>query len=156
NASATANASGTQPAIVRPGFGVDSPYPGRSIPTSRKPASSACCPRYAGSNRLPGPPWHQSTGVPSGSPKVANPTDRPSKSSTTDPTASDTHHLPISRGIDFETLDPLAISRQSRQSVRVTVSPLSESVRVFTSEELAAMGLRPAVVDLCVAAHEMN
>jgi GNAT superfamily N-acetyltransferase len=40
--------------------------------------------------------------------------------------------------------------------VRVTVSPLSESVRVFTSEELAAAGLRRAVVDLCVAAHEMD
>jgi aminoglycoside 2'-N-acetyltransferase I len=42
------------------------------------------------------------------------------------------------------------------QSVRVTMSPLSESVRVFTSEELAAAGLRQAVVDLCVAAHEMD
>jgi hypothetical protein len=28
------------------------------------------------------------------------------------------------------------------------------SVRVFTSEELAAAGLRQAVIDVCLAAHE--
>src|SRR4029077_18517304 len=30
------------------------------------------------------------------------------------------------------------------------------SVRVFTSEELAAAGLRQAVIDVCLAAHENN
>ncbi len=33
---------------------------------------------------------------------------------------------------------------------------MAASVRVFTSEELAAAGLRQAVVDVCVAAHEDN
>ena len=37
----TVNASGIQPAIVRSGCGVDRPYPGRSIPMRRNPASAA-------------------------------------------------------------------------------------------------------------------
>jgi GNAT superfamily N-acetyltransferase len=39
--------------------------------------------------------------------------------------------------------------------VRVAAAGI-ESVRVLTSDELAAAGLRQPVVDLCVAAHEMD
>ncbi len=40
--------------------------------------------------------------------------------------------------------------------MRVATPFHKESVRVFTSEELAAAGLRQAVVDVCVAAHDMD
>src|SRR5262245_13328382 len=64
SASATASPSPVQSAMLRPGLGVDRPYPGRSMPTTRKPASAAAGANADGSTRLPGPPWHQITGVP--------------------------------------------------------------------------------------------
>src|SRR5437868_3163177 len=50
------------------------------MPTIRSPDSTASDARYAGSNRLPGPPWHHNTAVARAVPKSANPTVRPSDS----------------------------------------------------------------------------
>ena len=77
----TVKASGTHPAIVRSGCGVDRPYPGRSIPMRRNPASVAASRDLQGFEPAPGPavaPQHRRAvrGT-----VLRNPTVRPSGSS---------------------------------------------------------------------------
>jgi aminoglycoside 2'-N-acetyltransferase I len=53
-------------------------------------------------------------------------------------------------------LSPAILDVTRTSSARRWDTARIDSVRVFTSEELAAAGLRQAVIDLCLAAHEVE